>query len=113
MGTRYEAYFRAEMEQRLRIQSEEMIRIYKKRLAQTEKRISELDRLFIRIYEDNVAGQLDDEKFAMMSTNYTQEQANLKIEVKSLQQKIQEQERQAENLEQFIHQYTKTARSRS
>ena len=113
VGTRYEAYFRAEMEQRLRIQSEEMIRIYKKRLAQTEKRISELDRLFIRIYEDNVAGQLDNEKFAMMSTNYTQEQDNLKIEVKSLQQKIQEQERQAENLEQFIHQYTKTARSRS
>ena len=41
----------------------------KKRLAQAEKRISELDRLFIRIYEDNVAGTLDDEKFAMMSTN--------------------------------------------
>ena len=43
----------------------------KKRLAQAEKRISELDRLFIRIYEDNVAGTLDDEKFAMMSKNYT------------------------------------------
>ena len=41
----------------------------KKRLAQAEKRISELDRLFIRIYEDNVAGTLDDEKFAMMSKN--------------------------------------------
>lgn len=41
----------------------------KKRLAQAEKRISELDLLFIRIYEDNVAGTLDDEKFAMMSKN--------------------------------------------
>ena len=41
----------------------------KTRLAQAEKRISELDRLFIRIYEDNVAGTLDDEKFAMMSKN--------------------------------------------
>ena len=101
--TRYEAYFRAEMEQRLRVQSEETIRIHKKRLAQAEKRISELDRLFIRIYEDNVAGRLDDEKFAMMSTNYTQEQADLKTEAKSLQQEIQEQERQAENLEQFIY----------
>lgn len=107
--TRYEAYFRAEMEQRLRIQSEEMIRIHKKRLAQAEKRISELDRLFIRIYEDNVAGRLDDEKFAMMSTNYTQEQADLKTEAKSLQQEIQEQERQAENLEQFIHRVHKNS----
>ena len=53
----------------------------KKRLAQAEKRISELDRLFIRIYEDNVAGTLDDEKFAMMSKNYTQEQKGLKAEV--------------------------------
>ena len=107
--TRYEAYFRAEMEQRLRIQSEETLRIHKKRLAQAEKRISELDRLFIRIYEDNVAGRLDDEKFAMMSTNYTQEQAGLKTEVKSLQQEIQEQERQAENLEQFIHRVHKNS----
>ncbi len=107
--TRYEAYFRAEMEQRLRIQSEETIRIHKKRLAQAEKRISELDRLFIRIYEDNVTGRLDDEKFAMMSTNYTQEQADLKTEAKSLQQEIQEQERQAENLEQFIHRVHKNS----
>ena len=72
--TRYEAYFRSEMEKWLRIQSEETVRIHKKRLAQAEKRIGELDRLFIRIYEDNVAGRLDDEKFSMMSTNYTQEQ---------------------------------------
>ena len=90
------------MEKRLRIQSEETVRIHKKRMAQAEKQIGELDCLFIRIYEDNVAGRLDDEKFAMMSTNYTQEQADLKTEVKSLQQEIEEQERQAENLEQFI-----------
>lgn len=107
--TRYEAYFRAEMEQRLRVQSEKTIRIHKKRLAQAEKRISELDRLFIRIYEDNVAGRLDDEKFAMMSTNYTQEQADLKTETKSLQQEIQEQGRQAENLEKFIYRVHKNS----
>ena len=100
--TRYEDYFRSEMEQKLRVQSEETMRIHKKRLAQAEKRISELDRLFIRIYEDNVAGTLDDEKFAMMSKNYTQEQKDLKAEVRSLQLEIEEQERQADNLEQFI-----------
>jgi len=44
------------MEQKLRGQSEETMRIHKKRLAQTEKRIGEINRLFIRIYEDNVAG---------------------------------------------------------
>ena len=86
----------------LRVQSEETMRIYKKRLAQAKKRIGELDHLFIRIYEDNVAGRLDDEHFAMMSKNYTEEQKGLKVEVKSLQQEIEEQERQAEKLVQFI-----------
>ena len=100
--TRYEAYFRSEMEQKLRIQSEESLRLYQKRLAQAEKRIGELDRLFIRIYEDNVAGRLDDERFAMMSKNYTEEQKALKAEVKGLQQQIHEQEQQAENIEQFV-----------
>lgn len=48
--------FSFEMEQKLRVQSKETMRIHKKRLAQTEKRIGEINRLFIRIYEDNVAG---------------------------------------------------------
>ena len=100
--TRYEAYFRSEMEQKLRMQSEESLRLSQKRLAQAEKRIGELDRLFIRIYEDNVAGRLDDERFAMMSKNYTGEQKTLKAEVKGLQQQIHEQEQQAENIEQFV-----------
>lgn len=100
--TRHEDYFRSEMGQVLRVQSEETLGIHKKRLAQAEKRIGKLDRLFIRIYEDNVSGRLDDEKFAMMSANYTQEQKGLKAEAKSLQQVIQKQEQQAENLEQFI-----------
>lgn len=100
--TRYEAYFRSEMEQKLRMQSEESLRLSQKRLAQAEKRIGELDRLFIRIYEDNVAGRLDDERFAMMSKNYTEEQKDLKAEVMGLQQQIYEQEQQAENIEQFV-----------
>ena len=100
--SRYEDHFRAVMEQKLRLSSEAAIRGHKKRLAQAEKRLGELDRLFVRIYEDNVAGKLDDERFAMMSKSYTEEQKNLKAEVKGLQQQIHEQEQQAENIEQFV-----------
>ena len=100
--TRYEAYFRSEMEQKLRLQSEEKLRVAKKRMVQAEKRIGELDRLFLRSYEDNVSGKIDDERFAMMNRNYTEEQKKLKEEVISLQQEIEEQERKAEDLEQFI-----------
>ena len=100
--TRYEAHFRVEMEQKLRLQSEETIRVYKKRLAQTEKRIGELDRLFIKIYEDNAKGKLNDDRFAMMSKTYEDEQAQLKAEIVNLQKEIEVQERQIEDLEQFI-----------
>ena len=58
--------------------------------------------MYIRSYEDNVSGKIDDERFDMMNKSYTQEQKGLKAEVISLQQVIEEQERQAENLEQFI-----------
>ena len=102
--TRYEAHFRVEMEQKLRLQSEETIRVYKKRLAQAEKRIGELDRLFIKIYEDNAKGKLNDDRFAMMSKTYEDEQAQLKVEIVNLQKEIEVQERQIEDLEQFIQQ---------
>lgn len=100
--TRYEAHFGVEMEQKLRLQSEETIRVYKKRLAQAEKRIGELDRLFIKIYEDNAKGKLNDDRFAMMSKTYEDEQAQLKVEIVNLQKEIEVQERQIEDLEQFI-----------
>ena len=100
--TRYEAHFRVEMEQKLRLQSEETIRVYKKRLAQAEKRIGELDRLFIKIYEDNAKGKLNDDRFAMMSKTYEDEQAQLKVEIVNLPKEIEVQERQIEDLEQFI-----------
>ena len=100
--TRHESYFRTVMEHKLRLSSEEAIRANKKRLAQADKRLVELDRLFIRIYEDNVAGKLSDERFSMMSQSYEDEQTQLKAEIQTLQQDIEVQERQIENLEQFI-----------
>ena len=100
--SRHEAHFRKQMEQRLLLQSQEAVRVNRKKLSQDEKRITELDRLFIRIYEDNVAGRVSDERFAMMSRNYEDEQAQLKAEVQTLKQEIEVQERQIEDLEQFI-----------
>lgn len=80
--TRCEAYFRSEMEQRLRIQGEETIRIHRKQLAQCEKRIGELDRLFVKIYGINANDKLSDDRFAMMSKTCKDEQNDPKAEVK-------------------------------
>lgn len=50
----------------------------KKALNQAEKRITELDRLFVRLYEDNISGKISDERFAVLSAGYEDEQKKLK-----------------------------------
>lgn len=45
------------MEEQLRVESYEQIRIRRKRLESNERRIDELKRLFIKIYEDNASGK--------------------------------------------------------
>ena len=62
--------------------------MHSKKPAQDEKRITELDRLFIHIYEGNAAGRVNGERFAMMSRNHEDEQEQLKAEVQTLQQEI-------------------------
>ena len=100
--TAHENYFRQVMNEKMSLKSAEIIKSAKRKLAQKEKRLAELDRLFIKIYEDNVSAKLSDERFAMMSEQYEDEQTTLKSEIISLQAEIAEQERQAENLELFI-----------
>ena len=107
--TCHEAHFRADMEHRLKLSTDAAIRVSKKKLTQDEKRLAELDRLFIRIYEDNVAGCISDERFAMMSKSYEDEQAQLKSEVQALQREIEVQERQIDDLDQFIQRIRKYA----
>lgn len=57
--------------------------------------------------EDNVAGRITDERFSVMSKTYEDEQTQLKVEIQTLQQEIEVQERQIENLEQFIQRVRK------
>lgn len=71
-------------------------------LAQSEKRIAELDVIFKRLYEDNISGKLSDERFIKLSHDYEQEQANLKAVVENLRQDVKQQEKQKINVKQFI-----------
>ena len=99
---RYKQHFIAVMEQQLRVESTEKIQVSRKQLERNEKRIAELKRLFIKIYEDNASGKLSDDRFDMLSQSYEAEQKQLEAEVVSLRQEIEVQERQNENIEKFI-----------
>ena len=67
-----------------------------------DRRIEELDRLFKRIYEDNANGKLSDSRFQMLSDDYEQEQEELWEKLLRLNEEINEQEKQAENIDRFI-----------
>lgn len=99
---RHEDYFRTIMEEQLRVESYEQVHIRRKRLESNERRIAELKRLFIKIYQDNASGRLTDERYDMLSQTYEAEQKQLEAEAITLQQEIEVQERQNENIEKFI-----------
>lgn len=85
------------MEHRLHLESQEKFQVSRKQLERNERRISELKRLFVKIYEDNANGKLSDEPFDTMSQGYEAEQKPLEAGVIALRQEIEVQERQEEN----------------
>lgn len=54
-------------------------------LKKAEKRKSEVDHLFTRVYEDNVAGRISDYNFRMLSEKYQGEQAQLDVQIAEIQ----------------------------
>ena len=62
--------------------------IKQRELDSLTARDKELDTLFERIYEDNVAGKLTDERFVKMSKKYEQEQGELSGRIKALKNEI-------------------------
>ena len=80
----------------------------KKTLKQAQKRIAELDRLFTRLYEDNVSGKISDERFAMMSAGYEDEENRLKATVAELTAYIDTSEQKSSDVTAFlkiVHKY--------
>ena len=74
----------------------------KKLLTDAEKRISELDRIFKHLYEDNITGKLTDERFKKLSADYEAKQAALQTQANSLREEIQEEESKCANVERFL-----------
>lgn len=105
----HENYFRSLIEDQLKLESAESINVSRKQLAKAERRMSELDRLFIRIYEDNVSGRISDERFTLMSKTYEDEQAELKKQIQILRDEIDRQGQQKDNLDRFIQKAGKYA----
>lgn len=73
-----------------------------KQIEKDEKRMDELDRLFRKIYEDNVNGKLNDERFCKLSDGYEAEQEQLKQEIESLTAEVSEADMETTNVSKLI-----------
>ena len=62
----------------------------------------ELDMLFERLYEDNVAGKIDDARFAKMSKRYEQEQGENAKKIKALRLDLKKDESKRMDIDDFL-----------
>ena len=62
----------------------------------------ELDMLFERLYEDNVAGKIDDARFAKMSKRYEEEQGENAKKIKALRLELKKLEGRQMDVDQFL-----------
>ena len=96
----------AEFVQKIREASEvrqaETAKEHKKLFVKNERRISELDRLFQKVYEDNANGKLSDERFSQLSNSYETEQSELKVQNSELQTQLTAYETDSFKADRFI-----------
>ena len=73
-----------------------------KQLEQAQERITELNRIIKRLYEDNVNGKISDERFMELSVDYEQEQRELKERAAALQADLDRAQEATVNAEKFM-----------
>lgn len=78
------------------------LELKRNRLLEIQNRIKELDSIFQKVYEDNISGKLNDERFMKLTKGYDEEQEKLKKEEKEIKQIIKTQEKETVNVENFL-----------
>ena len=82
-------------------EAEKAVKWQKKELEQARKRIAELDRIFKRIYEDDINGTISHERFLKLSAEYEAEQKELTEFVKAEQAAVDTYEQDRTDFDSF------------
>ena len=78
------------------------IRKQRTRLAAAKQRVSELEVLLCKIYEDNVLGKLPDSRYEVLDAQYAKEQAALTAEIATLEKTVSDYEKHETDADRFI-----------
>ena len=93
--------FREMMYQQRSVETEKEMKRKKREVGQAQKRIVELDRIFKRIYEDDIRGAISHERFLKLSAEYEAEQREMEERVKSEQQEVDTYEQNKSDFDSF------------
>ena len=72
------------------------------RLATAKQRVSELEVLLCKIYEDNILGKLSDSRYATLDAQYEKEQSELNAEISTLEKAVKSYEKHEKDADRFI-----------
>ena len=72
------------------------------RLATAKQRVSELEVLLCKIYEDNALGKLPDSRYTILDAQYAKEQAELTAEISALEKAVKGYEKHEKDADRFI-----------
>ena len=78
------------------------VRKQRTRLATAKQRVSELEVLLCKIYEDNILGKLSDSRYATLDAQYEKEQTELTAEISVLEKAIKSYEKHEKDADRFI-----------
>lgn len=102
-----EESFRTVMGAMKKAEAKRQLTTKQQRASQAAVRIEELNKLFKRVYEDNVSGKLSDSRYQILSDSYEQEQKELEQELTQLNLEISQQSEQSEHIDSFIEKLKK------
>ena len=94
--------FARQVNQSVNKDTEKVMMIKTAELGKAERRVSELDKIISRIYEDHILGKLTEERFSRMLAGYEAEQAELSTTVETLRSEVEELKRKTAKLQSFI-----------
>ncbi len=93
--------FHEMMYQQRSAETEKEMKRRKREVGQARKRIAELDRIFKRIYEDDISGAISHDRFLKLSAEYEAEQRELEEKVKADQQEVDTYEQNKSDFDSF------------
>ena len=99
----YESVFLYLLEKKTAVEQKAEWQKLRRTVENGHKRIRELDMLISRLYEDNIAGKISDERYARMAASYEDEQKQLEKAVADGEQTLREAEQKKVDVQMLLN----------